>query len=563
MTPQEFVKKANVEVVKSNDTNVGNFAEFLNTSQENNAGKLMSQNLNNIVAGIVETTELRYTNFIAEVGPIARPDDVLAFVRQTKPRGIDGNYDVREISGYHGRFQKGATHTNAYGFQTAVNINKKSWTFVEFTVVVKNKKKVVARLYKDKMLLQGGFVDNDPETPLKVARFIANKYLAQNSADLRVKFASIDGVLQVRGIISPSRLSETLRQNGTPHEFNPSTKASDVRKIKYNGETIDSVTIQGFITLKRKSLKELQQAYKVALKFVERMKARGLITPTQNFAQRKEVMSSPQRTKVQLPRVSKLKNVLLNNKLCTEYSLARLKQICKAMGIFIKKTWTKDDMCQAIFEKSVNRVNNVMARTRGINNAYIKELIELNYGSSFKRGRNVTEDLRLVKMRMNNLKTNKKGVPFRGGVKKLVKEVVQQRKLNAYLANYKSNLHPVIRQRVKTISKRAINKEAQKLKNLTPNELNVVKNKNIHPNVNVKTYLRQRKLLLNYIRAVVRPGRMNSVRRDTTAWLNGLNKSRNNDDVKRKLLQVIRTYDDPTMNMKLMEGLYARRTRPS
>lgn len=516
----------------------------------------------NNTATNVRTTPLRYTNFIAEVGPIARPD-VFNFVRRTKPLGMDGtDYDVREISGYYGKFQKGITHTNASGFNARNSDEEKMWTFIEFDVVVKGKKKVIARLYQNKMILQGGFVDNDMETPLKVATYIVKTYLRQNSAGLALNFLSIDGVFQVSGVIPLDKLSEALRSNGTKHVMtNPELRGVSIRDVQYEGEVIDVITRAGFITLKRKTFPELQQAYKLALKFVERMDARGLIKHTPDFAPAKET-TAPSR--VALPRVTRVRNanVFLNNALCSKYSIGHLKQICKQMGIVVKKDWKKLDMCNAIFEKSVKKnVVNYAPGARGINDAFIRASIQRSYGARFKRGRNVNEDLRIVKNRMKSVKTNKKGLPFKMGVDKLVKEVTQERKLNTYLQNYQANLRPIIRRRITTISKTAVDTEANKLKHLTKNQLNLVKN--IRKNVNLKTYLRQRQLALNYITSVVRPGRRNSVRRETTAWLNALNKSPNNDSVKRRLLRIIRTYDDPLMNMQQMERLHARRTKRS
>jgi hypothetical protein len=584
LSPKEFIKNSNVKVVKSDD--VGNFAEFLkNNDENNNAGVLTSRNLEAIVGALnLQTSRLRYTNFIAEVGPIARPD-VLNFVRKTTPQRVNGNFNVREISGYYGKFQKGVTHTNLYGFKVHQNLEpmqlkNQSWTFIEFRVAVKGKKMIIARMYKDKMVIQGGCVDNDPATALKVGKYIVNKYLGQNSADLTLKYASLDATFQVNGVIQPNKLSAALASNGISHSYERELKSSDVRQIKYEGQVIDSVTINGFITLHKKSVEEIQRAYKVALKFVERMKARGLITITGKFAPVVETNVEPPPRKVNVPRIQKFTNksqVLLNDKMCSKYSLDELKQICKAMGIFTRKTWKKKDMCQAIFEKSSNLAlerafnkNNTkkndtkLFKNRGIDNASLRRMITKAYGEDFKTGRNVNTDLRNVKNSMKTAKTNKKGVPFKGEVVKLVKEVVDERKLKTYLNKHDVAIRPLIRRRIKSVSKKAVDTEAKKLQKLklTKNDLNMLKNKNIKPNVNLKTYARQRRLALAYIRMVVlRQSERNAVRERMNAWFNAQNKSPNDDELKRRLARAIRELVDPTMNLATMERLYARRVR--
>jgi hypothetical protein len=590
LPPKEFVKNSNVKVIKSDDVDLGNFAEFLNNNNNNNsAGQLTGANLNAIGREVMLTSPLRYTNFIAEVGPITRPD-VLKFVRKTKPLRVDGNFNVREISGYHGKFQKGVTHTNLYGFKVHQNLEpaqlqNQPWTFIEFRVAVKQKKMIIARMYKDKMVIQGGCVDNDPETPLKVGKYIVNKYLGQNSADLTVKYASLDASFQVNGVIPTEQLSNALKRNGVKHSYVQEMKASDVRGIEYEGQIIDSVTINGFITLHKKSLQEIQRAYRAALKFVERMRARGLITLTGKFAPVVEKNVEPPPRKVNVPRVQKLTNnseVLLNNKVCSKYSPDELKQICKAMGIFTKKTWKKKDMCQAIFEKSSNlalerafnkngngnrnrkRNNAKVFKNRDIDNASIRKMITKAYGASFTNGRNVNADLRNVKNGMATLKKNKRGVPFKVHVVKLVKEVVTERKLKTYLNKFDPMLRPLIRRRIKTVSKKAVDTEGKKLQKLklSKNDINVLKNKNIKPNVNLKTYAKQRRLILAYTRAVaLRQGERNAVRERMNTWLDGQNKSPNNDEVKRKLVRTLRNIVNSAMNLTTMEKLYARRAK--
>ena len=525
------------------------------------------------------TSPLRYTNFIAEVGPLARPD-VLSFVRQTRPSRKEGNYNVQEISGYHGQFQKAVTHTNLYGFKSHQNydnaqLKNLSWSFVEFRVVVKGRKMIIARLYKDKMVLQGGCVDNDPKTPLYVAKYLAKKYALGDADGLRVRYASLDGVFQFRGTVKAQDLSRALYANKVSHFFEPELKASDVRNIEYEGETIDSVTMNGFVTLHKKSVEEVQRAYRAAVKFVERMDRRGLITRTPTFAPSKEVSAPEEPKPVQVPRIEKLRNttnVLLNDKMCSKYSTDDLKKIAKAMGIFAKKTWKKKDFCQAIFDKNADlflessnvkrkNANTPLLKKRGVDKNSVRKMVKDAYGGEFKTGRNVNADVRLVQNGMKNLKTNKKGVPFKGEVLRLAKDVARERKFKVYLNKYDANTRAFIRRQLKNrtvITKKVVENVAAKVKNVNVRSL---KNINLPPNVNVAKYAKQRALVKAYIKSVVRPAMRKVVEQETLAWLTSRRNNPTNEGVKKELLRYIRLWDDSRMNRITMNQLHARRAK--
>ena len=506
-----------------------------------------------VAAAPALTSPLRYTNFIAQVGPLTRPD-VLEFVRRSAPTRKDGNFNVQEISGYHGQFQKAVTHTNLYGFQSHQNYDDFSglaWSFIEFRVVVKGKKLIIARLYKDKMVLQGGCVDNDPMTPMYVAKYLARKYALGDVDALKMKYASLDGVFQIRGTVSPQRLSRALYENKVKHFFEPELKVADVRNIAYEGEVIDSVTLNGFVTLHKKSVEEIQRAYLVAVKFVERMDKRGLITRTSTFAPSKETTAPEEPKRVPIPRIEKRRNtsnVLLNDQLCSKYSTDDLKKIAKAMGIFSKKTWKKKELCRAIFDKHANLIlqggnqrprKNTLLEKRGVNENALREMVRKAYGRSFVNGRNINADVRIVKNAMKNVKSNKKGVPFKGEVLKLVKNVARERKLRVYLNKYDADARELIRLRLK----------------------NRVVTKKVVENLASRLYSKQRALVKNYVKSVVRPAMRNAVERRANNWLMARQNKPTNDEVKNVLVRYIRMLDDPMMNRVSMERLRERRAK--
>jgi hypothetical protein len=346
-----------------------------------------------------------------------------------------------------------------------------------------------------------------------------------------------------------------------------------VRNIKYQGEIIDSITLNGFVTLHKKSVEEIQRAYAVAIKFVERMDKRGLIARASMFAPSKETNAPEEPKAVRVPRIQKLRNttnVLLNDKLCSKYSTDDLKKIAKAMGIFSKKTWKKKDLCQAIFDKNLNtflengkkRANNntTLLKKRGIDDNAVRAMLKNAYGNGFKTGRNVNADARLVKNGMKKLKTNKKGVPFKGEVIRLVKDVARERKLKAYLNKYDANTRDFIRRRLKNraVTKKVVENVAEKVKGVN---VRAIKNVNLQPNVNVSKYVKQRKLAKEYVNSVVRPGMRKIVEREVLEWLAMRRKNPTNDELKKELLRYIQLWDDPMMNKLTMEQLRARRAK--
>lgn len=567
-----FLKNANVQVKRAPAPPLANF----------NFDKFIEDTMRE------EPTGLKYANFIAEVGPVSRPD-VLDFVRRTKPLRKDGPYDVQEISGYYGQFQKGITHTNLYGVQLHQNLesNNQPWTFIEFRVAVKQKKMIICRLYKDKMMVQGGCVDNDPATGLKVARYIAMKYLKQNSADMRMKFASLDGGFKVSGGVRLPALSAALVKDKVEHSYEPELSSTELTNVRYEGVVIDGITHRGIINLRnKKSVAELKKTYEVAKKFMQKYEA--VVNSANGFAPNVVENNLPEPKKVRVPKVLKLRNkanVLLNDMMCSKYKTEELKQICKAMGIFTKKTWKKKDMCQAIFDKTADNYlegkvekkarPNTLYKNRGINDTSIKKMLNNAYGTNFNKGRNIINaDLKKVKNGMNKVKTNKKGVPFKGEVEKLARDVARARKMQVLLQKYNAGVRDRVRAKVadakvltnksvERVAKQIISRDKKLKKILGTKNFNAVKNKNFKKNVKPEVYAKQYKLVLEYIRVVVRPRVQSVVRREMLNWLNARNTNPSDDTLKRALVSFIRRGDDPYMNLPTMEKLYAARRKKS
>jgi len=199
-------------------------------------------------------------------------------------------------------------------------------------------------------------------------------------------------------------------------------------------------------------------------------------------------------------------------------------------------------------------------KKRGIDDNAVRAMLKNAYGNGFKTGRNVNADARLVKNGMKKLKTNKKGVPFKGEVIRLVKDVARERKLKAYLNKYDANTRDFIRRRLKNraVTKKVVENVAEKVKGVN---VRAIKNVNLQPNVNVSKYVKQRKLAKEYVNSVVRPGMRKIVEREVLEWLAMRRKNPTNDELKKELLRYIQLWDDPMMNKLTMEQLRARRAK--
>lgn len=501
---KEFIKNAGVRVQR--DENLGNFAEFVNYE--------------NVVTPNIVPTPLRYTNFIAEVPYVTRPADVVKYVRNTKPLRVDGPYDVQEITGYYGQFQKGVTHTNLYGFQVHQDLNantlkNKAWSFIEFRVIVDKRHVIIARVYQDKMMLQGSMVGD----PLELATYLVSKYLKLN-VELFINYKKLDASFRFNGEFNPRAVSQRLTMNSVDHSYEPELFPNEIKNIKYKGIVIDSIVSTGYVRLHNaRSKQEMENMYRVAKQFLVRLENKKVLTPKNAPPPEVQRKIIPPPTKVRAPRVEKLRNetnVLLNGEMCAKYKTETLKDICRAMGIFGKKDWKKKDYCRAIFDKtfnnvmegtkSVNRTNrNTLYKQRGINDDSIRKMLK-NANS-----KNVNANLKRVKNTMYKVKSDKKGVPFKKGVQNAVKRITKEQRMvdhaKSVLKRYNALTNTTqtkILQRVKNLtSVRAVNAAVKR--NVEISRLNassVVKNKIYEDlknkkNVNVKQYARLYKLAQN------------------------------------------------------------------
>ncbi|QIG59585.1 hypothetical protein [Dishui Lake phycodnavirus 2] len=579
---REFIRNSGVRVEQGEqNANYGEFAQFMNND------------INFEKVTPVTTTNLTYTTFRAEVGPVARPD-VLSFVKNTKPLRTNGIYDVQEIAGYYGQFQKGVSHSNLYGFQVSPELDmselkNKTWTYIEFRVLVNKTDSILVRLYQGKMMLQGG-MGPDPETPLNVARYIAAKYLKQNSADMNIKFSKIDGSFRFNATFNPQQVSRTLLQNGISHMYEPEIhNPNEIKNISYKGVVINALVASGYGRLHNaRSIPEIQQMFKVAKELIAMLDSKDLLTKTSNYppvTKRKRTNASP--VQVRVPRVEKLRNTtntLLNGKLCSTYSIDTLKNICKAMGIYTKKSWKKQDYCKAIFDKATNvmlanpnkpintTTKNNLYKKRRINDTSIRNML------TKVKSPNVNRALQRVKRTMSTLRSNKKGVPFKRNVQKAAQNVAKSQKmlskhLNNTLKTYRNlneNTRRVIANRVKAANVNtpaAINAAVKRnveiaRLNMTQNQKNEIYNhlKNKNANVNVREYARMYKLIDEYSRVAEKP---RNTRQTALLWLKNRATVPSNANVKAKLVNIMKINNN-SMNLNLMNKLAkARNSRMS
>jgi len=512
-----------------------------------------SNNLLNIVTPRITPTPLQYTNFIAEV-PMKRPANVLRFVRNTKPRRVEGaKYYVQEIAGIYGRMQMGVKHTEKYGFQVEQSLrmntlNKLPWLAIEFKVVIDNKHQVLVRAFENKMMLQGSTSGD----PLEIAKYIAEKYFNTATVNI-INYKKLDGRFRFNGTFDTRELSIRLASMGVRHSYEPEFFPSEIKEIRYEDVVIEAIVNTGYVRLHNaKSKRDMERMYDVAVRFLKLLDERGWLetknSPPPEIV-KKNIQTSPVKN-FKTPQVAKLKNVIfVNGKSCMTYTIDELKRFSRILGIFPKKGWKKKNYCDAIYAKTGNKNNNVnltkqqLSRKRGVNDNAIRELLR-------KRGSaNVNEDLTRVKRRISTTKANKSGIPFLSSVKKEVKNVVLERKvltraqttLNRY-ANVNQNTRTKILERVKnTKNISAVNQQVRRnveisrlnVNNATKNKIyEDLKNKR---NVNVNSYARKYALIQQYI---PRNKYYTKIKNNTISWLRSRNTLPNNEEVKNKIVQL-------------------------
>lgn len=564
-------------------------------------------NFNNIVS---PRSDLQLRFFHAKVQNIARPEDVVRYVRELRLSSeAENDIKVIEVSGHYGQMQTGLKRSINFNYETKLNPLIKNasptWTYVQFKFIVQNEVTVIVKVYKNLMLIQGEFVPYSENTPYKVANHVLNRYLGgQTMVDKTLQFSYVEGQFQISKQFNATKMNKWLstfnkfvktdlgvtRVNPKQNQYNfyGNEDLKNVRSKKSKNAFYDfrrlgqsiiySISGKGVVKLRGETIEEVKGKYATAKKIIDEY-ILGPGAPTENFGEFAEFLNeSPKRKKrktaVAINVNAAITNMVIGKKKCSDYSMAQMKLIAKVLGIE-KKHKLRNDLCRTIDNVLKGRREAVKAvallpgnvenlrkqnlyKKRGINDASISDMLRK------AKSTNVARDLREIKKRFPTLKANKKeGVPFLGGVRTAVKNVVREQEIRRVVNKYTSlnqNTRNRIFDRVKKMNVGAANIAIKR--NIQIAQLNVspvVKNKLYEElknkkNTNVKEYARIYKLIEEYSK-----GFRNSVyvRKDVLAWLRTKNTLPNNDSVKAKVLQVMKRYDD-TVTKNLLNARYTK-----
>src|SRR6056300_965599 len=188
---REFLKNSGVKVTQVNSEN--------DYSISNNGYSVSNSNSN---SNSLTFTPLKYLNFNATVEYNRRPNNVLQFVKNTKPR--NDNY-VKEISAIYDGIKSGAVHTSKYGFKLHQNVNsnnakKLKWSAIQFSLTNENGETVIVRFYENKILMFGAMVGD----PLNIAKYIVKTYFKQDAEFVNnIKYTKIDAGFKFNATFPP------------------------------------------------------------------------------------------------------------------------------------------------------------------------------------------------------------------------------------------------------------------------------------------------------------------------------------------------------------------------
>jgi len=558
---REFLKNSGVKVTQvnsENDYSISNSGYSISNSNSNSNSVSNSNSLT--------FTPLKYLNFNATIEYNRRPNNVLQFVKNTKPR--NDNY-VKEISAIYDGIKSGAVHTSKYGFKLHQNVNsnnakKLKWSAIQFSLTNEKGETVIVRFYENKILMFGAMVGD----PLNIAKYIVKTYFKQDAEFVNnIKYTKIDAGFKFNATFSPLAVSQFLVSKKIEHFYEPElwSGASEIKDIKYKGIVINSIVLSGFVRLHNaESKKQMERMYALAKEFIQKLKNNNLLTMTnappatpqkkrkrnnvnvttpENIRLKRVARSPGNRTRQRITRLRNNTPILLNGVLCSEYKFDYIKKLSKKMGVQGKVGWKKEDYCKAIYEKAQNVamdrvetvenigknniiVRNELYRKKGVDNASIRNILGNNRAIQYVR----TSKL---------IKKDKRGVPTKTTVEKVANVIrAAQTELNRF-NNINANTRKTILNKVKNVN--TINKAVKivlqnvrraqiyRLTNLTTNEKNTIykdlKNKK---NVNVNSYSRKYKLVKNY-------NATNSVKNKVINWMKNKKTLPTNENLMNKL----------------------------
>jgi hypothetical protein len=427
---QEFPPRLEKNII--NNTNYGEFAQFMNSNSNNNMPSLNENAAQALFAPSPPKIELSFSKlnpgmFNATVnkefpreGELIDLKKILMRTPTPKTPISEGLYiDTREIIGRYGAMQEGFSHTREYG--TRGNINRRFFT-VQIKVIVSNgieSKGATVNFYKNgKIRFSGGFIGtNIASQPELIRRFIVNTY-SEKEAFLYNPFEynNLSGQFRINGNFKSFSSIAGQKQKVyesvgvTKLDFEPELSPFmyvNYKGHKYNFAQTGNVQISG-----APSPADMLVAYNNAIELIKIMNANGDIIVTGQFANKfikgaripkkrgpKKKIGPRTVVKKSTKKRDPVLNIQINGVQCMRFSKPELVDFAKKLGVVgITQSTKKEEIC-----KKINLITNKKSTT--FKNTNKKKNVKLSGSNKdFKVGKSKcmnydkTELLRVAKI---------------------------------------------------------------------------------------------------------------------------------------------------------------------
>jgi len=373
---QEFPPRLEKNII--NNTNYGEFAQFMNSNSNNNMPSLHEYAAQALFAPSPPKIELSFSKlnpgmFNATVnkefpreGELIDLKKILMRTPIAKTSIGEGLYiDTREIIGRYGAMQEGFSHTREYG--TRGNINRRFFT-VQIKVIVSNgieSKGATVNFYKNgKIRFSGGFIGtNIASQPELIRRFIVNTY-SEKEAFLYNPFEynNLSGQFRINGNFKNFSSIASQKQRVyasvgvTKLDFEP--ELSPFMYVHYKGHKYifsqsGNVQISG-----APNPADMLVAYNDGIELVKVMNTEGDVVVTGEVPKKlTKGVRVPQKRgpkKKSGPAAPKKKrnnvlNIQINGIQCMRFSKPELVDFAKKLGVVgITQSTKKEEICKKI-----------------------------------------------------------------------------------------------------------------------------------------------------------------------------------------------------------------------
>ena len=396
---QEFPPRLEKNII--NNTNYGEFAQFMNSNSNNNMPSLNENAAQALFAPSPPKIELSFSKlnpgmFNATVnkefpreGELIDLKKILMRTPTPKTPISEGLYiDTREIIGRYGAMQEGFSHTREYG--TRGNINRRFFT-VQIKVIVSNgieSKGATVNFYKNgKIRFSGGFIGtNIASQPELIRRFIVNTY-SEKEAFLYNPFEynNLSGQFRINGNFKNFSSIASQKQRVyasvgvTKLDFEP--ELSPFMYVHYKGHKYifsesGNVQISG-----SPSPADMLVAYNDAIALIKLMNTNGDVeitgqvpkeltkgAPKKRGPKKKIGPRTPVKKTKTEPKKKRnsVFNIQINGIQCMRFSKEQLTDLAKKLGVVgITKSTKKEDLCKKI--NAVVNKNSATIKNKGKN----------------------------------------------------------------------------------------------------------------------------------------------------------------------------------------------------